>query len=1027
MNQTVGQYRILALLGEGGMGAVYAAEDTLLDIKVALKSLRSELTKTPDMVERFREEAKIQVKLNSPHIVKLYTFMRDGQDYYMVMEFVEGRTLGSFIERVGRLNYRDAIQIMNQALDGLEHAHRLGVIHRDIKLNNIMITPEGTVKVMDFGIARVLGSRRLTRAGNIVGTLDYISPEALNGQEITPAADIYSCGIMLYKMVTGSLPFISENDYLLARMHVEVPPPPPSVHIPDLPRKLEEIILKALAKAPADRFQSAGQMAQALDQFLDASENRDQESSSPFWRRFTPGKSTPPPITGRGDGSGARPLGQRSGGGGSVSPAAATANRRIEELMTQNRMREALDLVQRSIQEFPDDTTLRDLRARIEREQRHYEEDLRRSASEIRGYLDRGLAEMALSAAETQLQRYSGEVSLLELLEEARRQVALKQQKAEAATLIEEEIRPLVEEGRFAEAIAIVVEAVSQNPDEPALTTLLGRTIKAQRDVEKRKQILECRQEAEQLASEGLFDQAIARIERTRLGQPDDPSLLTLLRQLLEARDAAKRRADLDRVTRKIDELEGAGRLDDADSALEVALRRFPREQKLQEKRREIQGKIAERKRQDGIRATRKNVALFKDSHDWTKALGELDLAVERLGPDPAFDEIRTEVRAGQKEYRQKVDAAANSVRDQMAAGELESAIVALEDLRTAYPREQIFVRLQLESSQALAEQQRRLRIRTLVEEADRLIAESKADQAAKLLADVPAGMAEVPEIRSAVERAADAKKAELRRAAEKAALDALQDFEKAEDWDGGAHMLAGVLADHPDIAGLEKKLHEFEAKAEAKRRALACGQAEAGCREDVRRLIERSEWTQALQRIDSTLAEFPEAAQLIAFRKEIDSQYASWTRTQQLHSAVADIERLLGSSRLDEAATAIEREWERFPEAETFLTLSLRLEQLREEEQNQQARRVAAGRASGLIAAHRWDEAASVLAEVEKRLGSDAEIARVRQLLEREVTAFQAAIGACKSEVDGLVRGNKWQEAVGFGGRPAQEVSRSG
>ena len=1017
MNQTVGQYRILALLGEGGMGAVYAAEDTLLDIKVALKSLRAELTKTPELAERFREEAKIQVKLNNPHIVKLYTFMREGQDYYIVMEFVEGRTLGSFVERVGRLGYRDAIQIMAQTLDGLEHAHRLGVIHRDIKLNNIMITPEGTVKVMDFGIARVLGSRRLTRAGNIVGTLDYISPEALNGQEITPAADIYSCGIMLYKMVTGSLPFISENDYLLARMHVEVPPPPPTVHVPDLPRKLEEVILKALAKIPADRFQSAGQMAQALEQVDDGDDVRgdgERDGSSPFWRRFTTGK----PPTGRGE-SGSQSARVRPGA--SVA-AAATANRRIEELMTQNRMREAMDLVQRSLQEFPADTTLRDLRARIEREQRHYEEDLRRSAQEIRGYLDRGLAEMALSAAETQLNRYSGEVSLMELLEEARRQVQEKKQKAEAATLVEEEIRPLVQEGRFSEAIAIVVEAVSLNPEQPALSALLGRTIKAQRDREKRQQILECREEAEKLAKEGHYDQAIARIEHTRLNQPDDPSLLTLLRQLLEARDDAKKRADLERVYRKIDELVGSGRLDDADSALEVAFRRFPRDQKVQAKRKEIQAQIAERKRLDGMRRACRNVDILRESGEWINALAEIDLAVERLGPDPAFDELRAEIQTSQREYRQRVDTAANEVQERIKAGEFESAIESSVDLCKAFSREEIFTQLQAEARAGLAAKEKRLRIRSLVEEADRLVAGGAADKASSLLAEASAELSQEPELEKALDRVCQAQKLEARQAATKAAIQRVASFRKSDDWAGGARMLAEALAANPAIAELEEKLKEFEGKAEAKRRAEALRLAEEECRKEVARLVERSDWKLALQSIERKLAEFPGTESLLQFEQEIDGKHAAWIHAQELNSAVTRIESLLASARLDEARAVVEREWERFPEAEIFLNLSVRLEGLREEAQAQQARKAAASRASGLVSSHLWDEAESVLSEAESRLGSDGDLADVRRKLETARRDFESKAAKCISEVESLLRADQWQEAIAIAEKLLQE-----
>jgi serine/threonine protein kinase len=1014
MNETVGQYRVISLLGEGGMGAVYEAEDTLLDIKVALKSLKTDLTKQPDLVERFREEAKIQVKLNNPHIVKLYTFMRDGDHYYMVMEYVEGRTLGTLLERVGRFRYRDAIHLMLQALDGLEHAHRMGVIHRDIKLNNIMVTPDGTVKVMDFGIARVLGSRRLTRAGNIVGTLDYISPEALNGLEITPAADIYSCGVMLYKMVTGSLPFISENDFLLARMHVEVPPPPPTLHVPDLPKRFEELILKALAKAPANRFQTAGQMADALEQFLDnddSSQRAGSGSNASFWPR------TPPPRSS----SGSRGSGSDSGAGqqqqfrppASSVAAAATANRRIEELMEQNRMREAMDLVQKSMRDFPDDTTLRDLRARIEREQRHYEADLRRSEQEIRGYLKRGLAEMALSAAEASLSRYSSEASLLELLEEAKQQVNEKQAKAKVADQLQEEIRPLLDEGRFGEAVAMVVEAISQHPDQPELSALLGRTIKAQKDSEKRKLIVECRKEAEKLKQEGQFDLAVARVEQTRLTHPDDPSLLTLLQQLLEARDEARRKSDLERVTRKVDELESAGKFEDAESALDIALRRFPRNRELIARREDIIAKIAAQRRAVDLESARKNVNFLKASGEWQDALAEIEAAIRRMGPDPLFDKLRKEVESSRKSYENQMDAAADRVRALVRSEKFAEAIDALKSLTKDYPNEPVFERLVADAGQGLEAQRKKARLTMLLQNALDLVESDKPESAVQLLADSASEFHNDPELARGLQHAREAQAEKTRRLALQEASQKADRAARTEDWTTAVNVLRAVLKQYPGDAQIEDKLADFEVREAAKIRIDTRRRAEETCKREVSNLIEQRQWTQAVSKIAGVLRQFPESEELQLLQSDVADRFAKWREEQERDDEAARIRHLIDSGSYEEAAERIPVARQRFAKSSIFNELATHLEQARKEAVNRQARAAAADRAMGLIASHHWTEAEELLSVTERNHGRDERIANARSTLEAKHSAYQSKLLQTTNEVTRLSRAEKWKEAL--------------
>jgi serine/threonine protein kinase len=264
IGSVAGNYKIVDKIGEGGMGAVYKGIDMMLEREVAIKVLRPELARQPDIVERFRIEAVTLAKLNHPNIATLFNFFRQGDDYFMVMEFVRGETLDSRMRRSGTMAHEVAIPLFCQALDGIDHAHRMGIIHRDIKPANIMLTEAGSIKVMDFGIARVLGSARMTKQGNIIGTIEYMSPEQVLGQETDSRSDIYSLGILLYEMLTGRVPFTGDSEYKLMQCQIEVTPPPPRSLSPGISPQIENAVMKALAKNPADRFGTAADFRAAL-------------------------------------------------------------------------------------------------------------------------------------------------------------------------------------------------------------------------------------------------------------------------------------------------------------------------------------------------------------------------------------------------------------------------------------------------------------------------------------------------------------------------------------------------------------------------------------------------------------------------------------------------------------------------------------------------------------------------------------------------------------------------------------------
>jgi serine/threonine protein kinase len=287
------RYELLEKIGDGGMATVYKARCTLLDRIVAVKILKEEYARDATLVQKFKSEAQAAARLSHPNIVNVFDVGEDNGANFIVMEYIEGTNLKEYIQETGPLSPDEAVLIALMICDGLTRAHEKGLIHRDIKPHNILLTRDGTAKVADFGIARAANSVTITYSGDMVGSVHYVSPEQARGEPVNNTSDIYSLGCVLYEMVTGRVPFDADSPVTVALKHIHERPVPPSVINDAVSSALEEVIMTAMEKKPVYRYQSAKDMKQALAGSLNA-------KSGGFFRRRSRHDKTlvMPPVEG---------------------------------------------------------------------------------------------------------------------------------------------------------------------------------------------------------------------------------------------------------------------------------------------------------------------------------------------------------------------------------------------------------------------------------------------------------------------------------------------------------------------------------------------------------------------------------------------------------------------------------------------------------------------------------------------------------------------------------------------------------
>ena len=289
------RYKLLGPLGAGGMAVVYRAQDLSLGRLVAIKVLRDNLTSDPDFLTRFQQEARAAANLAHPNIVTVHDFGRDGDRYYIVMEYIEGKDLKTLIKEGAPFPVERALDLSIQTCAGIGYAHRAGLVHCDVKPQNILVTADGRVKITDFGIARALASLHPGETTDVVwGSPQYYSPEQAAGESPTPASDVYSIGIVMFEMLAGRLPFVASTQQALAMMHLRDEPPNLSLFNPGVPQALEIIVHKVLAKEPSARYRTADQLGRILISYREQGEGITGTQTPAAPRATAPAKSPSP-------------------------------------------------------------------------------------------------------------------------------------------------------------------------------------------------------------------------------------------------------------------------------------------------------------------------------------------------------------------------------------------------------------------------------------------------------------------------------------------------------------------------------------------------------------------------------------------------------------------------------------------------------------------------------------------------------------------------------------------------------------
>src|SRR5207302_2607283 len=683
----IGKYNVTGILGRGGMGVVYKATDPFLDRLVAIKMMTSGYADNPDLLKRFFREAQSTVSLQHPNIVTVYELGDYAGNAYLVMEFLEGESLDSIISSHKLLTLLEKISFVIEVCQGLGYAHQRGIVHRDIKPGNIMVSKDGNVKIVDFGIAH-LGDKNVTRTGQIMGSISYIEPEQLNRNPVVPRTDTLATGVVLYQLITYTAPFDGDNTASTLLKILHEPPPPLKNFLSVYPPVLDAILLKALAKNREERYFSADDFALDLVQLQGQLKHE------------------------------------------LVSKQLEEAALLIEKADLYKARDQLLHVLKIDRQSTQANLLLREVQQRIQREE--ISEQVRQLRAQAEEAFAQEQFEVALGHVERALALDRGNAGLQQLREaiDAARSRARKLQE------IVKRVESAHQEGDLDYAKQAVEEALNLAPDH-AHVRALHRTIQREWEEHSRqRQVENFLDQARREISRRNFTSALQILDQAVSLDPDAPQIKVLIESAAAGRELERRRRELEAVSRQIEEALNRDDYLVACRTAEQALERFPQERTLLKLKSlaEKQRQVAERKQFVDEQLANAHALLEQGRSE--ELLGVLEAALAKTGLEPRLESLLLIVRENVQRERTERRKAEYLRRAKEALREkaYDQAMEVLQAARTELnDASEILDRLQIAKAEAITEK-RRQTLEAAAREANDFIARQEYEPAIELL-----------------------------------------------------------------------------------------------------------------------------------------------------------------------------------------------------------------------------------------------------------------------------------------------------
>ena len=847
VKQKIGKYEITGILGRGGMGVVYRAQDRRIGRQVAIKTLTEGFSGQPEMLERFYREAQAGI-LQHPNIVIVYDLGDEDGTPFIVMEFVDGEPLDKIINSGKQLHLVDKLSIIEQVCSALGYAHQRGVIHRDIKPANVIVQPDGHAKIVDFGIARVQSAKEsgLTRTGNVIGTVHYIAPERLKGQPFDGRSDIFAVGVMLYLLLTGQLPFTGEDMTVLQKL-VNDPAPPLSTYLKNYPHELDGILDRALAKDPADRYATAEEFAADL-----------------------------------------RALGEQLKKG-----QIAELFDDAERLTAEEQFGRAREVLLQLVRIDPQHTGARQLLSIVQQNLARLQraEQVRQLVAEAEQALAAARYVEALGSLDQAIQLDPENADVKALLEDTRQ----RKQRADDIASLMTQADGLRERGDWTGAIQVVEKALQLDERNTGIRSIHAELTRQAKIAAQQAQIRELMDKARREYSSRHFTQAIEILREVGKIDPSLPEMNALLDEAVSGQEQERRRRLLEQIHAEIENCLAAEDFDRANELVDRAVEKLPTESSLLQLKSRVALQTREFRARQLIEST-----ISKAQETFVDAPGEALLIVQK-----ALQELPGEERllALEHQLRQRLKAAEQEevrgryLREAQQAidrSEFEKAVEVLESYQLEFADAAGVGELLQYARKELEEQKRRTRVADCVRDARALMEREQFDQAIRLLEPAVAEtgdaalermLGEARAQREGAERKAEALLARIARLRERGqlaeALELLQGIPAAS-----------VTGTKPNA--LLNEIRAEQSRKEATESALAAA-AQAGDREGFEKAIE------SLQAVQRAWGESPEVARAIS---EIEAK-----RSQVANETVAKaVEAARGALLANDAAGAVEK-----------------------------------------------------------------------------------------------------------------------